>query len=55
MSRSSEPLPQAVLVSVLEPAGPLLLFPLLALRTGAGWQEETGWAGASDLLSIAGT
>lgn len=43
-----------VLVSVLEPAGLVVLFPLLALRTGAGWQENTCWARAGDLLSRPG-
>ena len=43
-----------VLVSVLGPAVPVLLFPLLALGTRAGWQEHTRWARANDHLSRAG-
>lgn len=37
--------------SVREPAGLVVPFPLLALRTGAGWQEDTCWARADVLLS----
>lgn len=52
--RSPVCLSKRVLVSVLEPAGLVVLFPLLALRTGAGWQENACWAGAGDLLSRPG-